>query len=260
MKVLAGIVLIGALVAVGAVQGANDDCFACCSTEGPDCYADGTPVADGEAYALVYTQKGSVFAGFKADGSLVDETASELVMTLPKAKGGRCEPTLCVLAKAYASKRTTGTWELVLLDTRKADRRPAGLGEDGSPVRVNAWGFTQSTVRFTESAFPVRTLAGGSSPWETGVVASKPSLLPANVPQPRVTGISVAGERVSLTVADTVPYLTYDVAGGKAPASVGTDRVAVEKRDGAAAQEIVIEADGARSRFFKVVVDRRGGL
>ena len=241
MKVLAGIVLIGALVAVGAVQGANDDCFACCSTEGPDCYADGTPVAEGEAYALVYTQKGSVFAGFKADGSLVDETASELVMTLPKA---------------YASKRTTGTWELVLLDTRKADRRPAGLGEDGSPVRVNAWGFTQSTVRFTESAFPVRTLAGGSSPWETGVVASKPSLLPANVLQPRVTGISVAGERVSLTVADTVPYLTYDVAGGKAPASVGTDRVAVEKRDGAAAQEIVIEADGARSRFFKVVVDR----
>ena len=95
---------------------------------------------------------------------------------------------------------------------------------------------------------------------ETGVVASEPSLLPANVPQPRVTGISVAGERVSLTVADTVPYLTYDVAGGKAPASVGTDRVAVEKRDGAAAQEIVIEADGARSRFFKVVVDRRGGL
>lgn len=112
-------------------------------TVGPDFYQDGTPVADGEVYALVYTKSGSVFAGFKADGTLVDGAVSELVMALPQAKDGHCVSTLCVLAKSYVSKRTTGTWELVLLDTRRADRRPAGLTETGTPARVNAWGQAQ---------------------------------------------------------------------------------------------------------------------
>ena len=240
----------------GVALAADDDFFACCSTVGPDFYQDGTPVVDGEVYALVYTKSGSAFAGFKADGTLVDGTSSELVMALPKAKGGRCEPTLCVLAKSDVSKRTTGTWELVLLDTRRTDRRPGGLDENGRPVRVNAWGGTQSTVRLTVSPFPVMKTAAVPGGFPLGAVASERSELPNDVPRPRVTGISVSGARVSLTVADTVPYLTYDVAGGMEPAFVGTERVAVERCDGRAGDEIVIEADGARSRFFKIVVDR----
>ena len=41
------------------------------STPGPDCYADGTLVADGECYALVWSPKGATFAGFNADGTAI---------------------------------------------------------------------------------------------------------------------------------------------------------------------------------------------
>ena len=47
------------------------DYVATFSTPGPDRYADGTVVADGECYALVWSPKGSTFAGFSADGTTV---------------------------------------------------------------------------------------------------------------------------------------------------------------------------------------------
>ena len=43
------------------------------STKGPDRSADGTPVLDGEVYALVWTRSGTAFAGFNVDGTLVDQ-------------------------------------------------------------------------------------------------------------------------------------------------------------------------------------------
>ena len=244
---------------------ANDDVFAACSTQGPDCYADGSRVCDGESYALVYTQPGKVFAGFQADGSLVDAASSELVMTLPTALDGRCRRTLCVLPKTYANRRTTGVWELYLLDTRRADGRPAGLSATGAPNRVNSWGATRATIDFQTSAFSQQAarMLSFAAPEETASVAardytsvaSERSRLPADVLPPRVTGISVDGANVTLKVADTKPYLTYDVAGSVA-LGTASERVARTKADGADGAEIVLEADGARARFFKVVADR----
>lgn len=235
---------------------ANDDVFACCSTTGPDRYADGSIVADGETYALVYTKSGSKFSGFQADGTLVDPVASELVMSLPRAREGRCQPTLCVLSKTYSNRRRTGTWELILLDTRRADGKPAGLDDAGTLHRVNSWGHTESFVDFTQSAFSLQSVSPSSASLQTlETVASNRSVLPAGTPAPRVTGISVEGDTVSLTVADTRPYLTYGVKGGERLDAGLVEAVAKERQDGDGEQEIVIRADGQKARFFRVVTD-----
>ena len=239
------------------VKAANDDVFACCSTRGPDRYADGSPVADGESYALVYTKAGAVFAGFQVDGGLVDSGASEVVLVLPMAKGGRCHPTLCVLPKTFATKRKTGTWELVLLDTRRANGEPAGVDADGCLRRVNSWGHTASYVDFQVGGFSLQAAAplveSGTAGCEA--VASQLSVLPAGLTPPRITGMSLEGGVVKLKVAETRPYLTYDVKGSDRLDAVPARRVG-ERTDGVSAGEIEIRADGTAARFFKVVVDR----
>ena len=88
------------------------------------------------------------------------------------------------------------------------------------------------------------------------VVASELSVLPPDVTPPRITGMSLEGDTVSLKVAGTRPYLTYDVKGTPDLSSSDSARVACAKKDGTTAGEMVIQADGTKSRFFKVVVDR----
>lgn len=254
--------VIAVVFCLASAQAANDDVFACCSTVGPDYYADGqTLVADGEVYALVYTKKGATFAGFQADGSLVDATASEVVMLLPQAKGGRCQPTLCIVPKAYSTSRRTGVWELYVLDTRRADGTPAGVDENGALTRVRTWGRTAATVRIGSDVYSTQPAAIADGPVARGpshsVVASELSALPADVSAPTITGIEVRDGRVTLNVGGTRPYLTYDVM-GSAELGSETERVSLDKRDGDATRDIAIEADGSRARFFRVFIDRWG--
>lgn len=254
--------LLTAMVAFAAVA-ANDDVFVCCSTTGPDTYADGSSVVDGEAYALVYTKAGANFAGFQADGTLVDAAQSELVMVLPMAENGHCKPTLCVVSRTYASRRRTGTWDLFLLDTRNAAGRPAGFDEEGGLRRVNSWGRTASQINFSTSAFSSQESAeqpaGSASLQSLSIFAAQTTelaALPPNVPTPQICGITVQDGQVLLEVADTVPYLTYDVAGFETLGSDLKSRVGVEKRDGVVGETLVLEADGTESKFFKVFADR----
>ena len=52
------------------------------STPGPDRYADGSLVLDGECYALVWSPKGTAFAGFNADGTVVSSN-DRIVLAAP---------------------------------------------------------------------------------------------------------------------------------------------------------------------------------
>lgn len=254
-----------AFVAVGlagmVLAGAKDLVFTC-STHGGDAYADGTPVADGECYALVYTEKGTTFQGFTADGRALNPKASYVALAASLAKGGRCPTTLFQVLEANAATRTNGVWELFLVDTRAADGKPAGMGADGRLGRVNAWrrvpgricakrGSLMSTGAFEEVAADdsADRLEGGAG------------AVPAETPRPRITGIRVVDGAVKLTVADTVPYLTYDVDGAVAPHDFGrrSRRMARQPRDGRAGGEITLEvapqeiAGAGSARFFKVI-------
>ena len=61
------------LMAAFAIAGGADDATVSFSTRGPDRYADGTTVMDGECYALVWSADG-VFEGLSANGEPVDSS------------------------------------------------------------------------------------------------------------------------------------------------------------------------------------------
>ena len=257
-KIISILALAAGLIARGAVE---DVVFARCSTEGPDTYFDGTPVADGEVYALVATKRGMRFAGFAADGSLVDSAASDVALAMPVASGGRCPPVLTEVPKSYVDAHQDSVWQLFLLDTRRADGKPAGVGADGRLMRVRGWGETASCVDFGVKApfmIPMGA-AGGDVVAGSGVNADRRAQLPKGAPRPRVTAIRVEGETVTLTVADTVSYLIYDAVGtdGLGEGLADGSSVALKKVDGATGGEVIeLRADGAKARFFRV----RGGV
>ena len=83
---LAMVVMLAFAVLPNVSLASNQDKVARFSTPGPDCYADGTLVVDGECYALVWSPKGSTFAGFSADGSLYAYQSDLVSMTVPRAR------------------------------------------------------------------------------------------------------------------------------------------------------------------------------
>ena len=248
MKKTAIIFTVAALC--GAAFAAQNDALVSFSTKGPDAYADGTTVLDGECYALVWLQNGASGLTVAADGSA---TGGEIVLAAPIAKGGRCPSVVFeVDARDMATKYKDGSWGVYLLDTRRwgADgkAKPAGTA-NGKVVLVNAAGAVTSAA--------VRVVAGKSETvgGVTGAaVASTATSVPAEAPAPEITGIRVDGANVYVTVRGTVPYLQYGLASGDTPDAV-TEKAEGSPRTGAAAadDEIILVAPAKKGgAFFRV--------
>ena len=211
---------------------------------GPDCYADGTAAVDDEYYALVSVAAGEQFAGFAADGKLVDERNSRLLCKLPIASGGRCPKTN--VAVDGAEIRSGERLLLVLLDTRATART-------GASFRVDGWAEAGTVEHPAAGGFAA--LAGESAS------AMVRSAVPADAPRPRITAIRRDGAVVVLTVADTLNVLDYNVAAGASPACLDECGAAVQPVAGTPDGEIelhVVVGEEADQRFFKIVRD--GGV
>ena len=183
------------------------------STKGPDRYADGTTVLDGEVYALVWTRSGTAFAGFNVDGTLVDRDNASVLYAAPLAKGGRCESIKFVvdplILKGWLAN---GVLSLHLLDTRAwaADGTAAVAGT----TRVQgSTCVTEGVSVETTAAAPFASATGGTG--EKPVYAA--SAVGTEVPSPKITGIRVEGDAVVLTVANTDGALDYAVSAGRTP-------------------------------------------
>ena len=215
-------------------------------TNGPDRYADGTLIADGEHYALVCTKPGANFAGFNADGTLVDAQASTLVHVAPLALKGRCRYTDFIVDADFAAAHAKDEWKVYLLDTRRRDGALAPRDENGALTRVNSYGETDGRVRFGATA----GLLGAALP--VGSVADTRSSADF-APAPRITDIRVVNGKALLTVQDTVPSLDYDLAGGTKPGELKAG-VAEEPVEGANARPITLQTDATQGTgFFKVI-------
>ena len=216
------------------------------SSTGPDKYADGTPVLDGEVYALVWTKTGSAFAGFNADGTLVDATTSKLVSAAPIATAQHCPPVMYMLTGANSDLEATGSFSVYLMDTRVTDgtvTKVGGLNEDGTFAAVN------TTTAVAES------VKGGSSTKADEAVAAAGAVataVPADAPQPKITGVQVVGGKVIVKVADTVPYLQYGISAGKTPSNLDQKDL-VQGVNGTAEGLTLVVDDPADNRFFKVI-------
>jgi len=235
-----------AAVAVGAIAG---DGYKFKFSSMGDTYADGTPVLNGEVYALVWTKTGA-FAGFNADGSLVD-AANNAVVGKSIAVDGGCTPTVFVVDES----RTGGFYSMFLLDTRvtvadaagDVTKAPAGLAEDGSLKAVNG-SIAVESASFEVASATVATVDGVAQ----GMVAA--TIDWANVPQPAVVGVDVGEGQVVLDVADTVPYVQYTVVGGATPAAIDAAKPLATFLNGSAGGTVKLTvANPGANRFFKVL-------
>ena len=230
-----------AALALSALAG-QDNMLATFSTKGPDCYADGTVVKDGECYALVWTHTNAVFQGITVTGEAVGSQEENRVLCIaPLAKDGHCREVVVevnkVLADLYAG---SGTFSLHLLDTRKADGVPGGV-ESG----VNGFGAAEE---FTLSASEqLQTISATNA-----ALAATATVLPASIPQPKIKSIEVKDGIVRLTVARTSKMVRYGVSSGTSPTAMSAD-ADFAPQDGDDAGDIVIEAPAkGNSGFFSV--------
>ena len=238
------------------------------STSGPDRYADGSIVADGECYALVWSPKGMVFAGFNADGTAVSAN-DRVVLAAALAKDGKCRDAIFQVPAAEYAELEGGEWAVCLVDTRLANGIPAGVA-DNAPLRVNRWGAVDGGVKIEPVAASSQTLAaiapqvstrrlmtassGSEEEEDEGVCADNLSAVPDSVKPPRITGLDVmeSGE-VVLEVEGTVPCLSYTIISGSEPGNLQADGCS-EIVDGKTGAKITIgTAQSSDCRFFKVI-------
>ena len=231
-----------------AAFAAQNDALVSFSTPGPDTYADGSTVRDGECYALVWTPAGKTFE-LAADGTAKD---GEIVLVAPVARNGRCPGVVFqVPADKVEKVYKNGSWGVYLLDTRRWGANGAvtlaGVGADGKAKVVNAAGAV------TGSKVAVSTGSISEVVTSEAACAASATAEPANVPKPEISAIRVMGGNVYVTVKGTMPCLRYGLSSGATPERI--DEGVGEAQSGAvnAAEEIILVAPAKEGgAFFKV--------
>ena len=247
------LIAVCAAVASAAVFAGMDNIVITFSTPGPDAYADGTPVVDGECYALVWTPDGEEFAGVNADGTAAG--GSKVVLKAPVAKDGKCPRVQFQVDEDYvAANCPNGTWGVVLLDTR-VFRLDAETGKpvvtDGRRVvesvgaknEVNGYGLIGSA----------RAVKGGAAEAAAmGGVAAASKAVASDAPAPVVKNISVEGDYVYITITSTKPAYKYTLESGDTPAAVAEAAGAPADYGSESADVILVTPKKAGGEFFKV--------
>ena len=245
------VIAASAIASALALTAAEEFASVSFQTTGPDKYADGQTVLDGECYALVWTADG-VFEGLNVDGTCVDP-ADELVIALPWAKDGAFPATMFNIS-TETKYIASGELALYLLDTRKfidGAAKVSGVDAEGKLVFVNASSKVNEavTASVAGSAPAAKTAAAGAV---DGAVASA---LPEDVPSPKVTGLDFVkvngADYVKFTVANTVGFANYAVKGGDTVAVDGA--VGTDAKTGGAESITLLYPKTADANFFKVI-------
>ena len=206
------------------------------STPGVDRYADGSPVLDGECYALVWSP------------------ADRVVLAAPLAQGGRCPECLFQVPAEEAAPLEGGTWSVCLVDTRTAAGVPAGAA-NGVPRRVNRWAAVKGGVKVSDASGLLAAPAAANAPTrgaDAGVRASALSSVPEGTPAPTIVDMAVEDGVAAFAVADTVSFLTYTVESSETLGDFSKDKYA-DKVDGNATAEITLATDApGETRFFRI--------
>lgn len=209
------------------------------STLGPDKYADGSTVQDGELYALVWTSDG-VFDGFSADGKAVDEK-DKILIAAPLAKDGRCPKVMFQIPKVNAA--TYGKFEVFLMDTRVVSASgvatPRGAAK-GEVQLVNGYGRVSADI----------ALSNIPSKAEGAAVANLNALAPKNSRQPRVKAIRMEGDEVVLTVENIPGFMR--VQSGRDTTAADSTSAAIETPSNGGTLTIKVPKTGDKG-FYRVI-------
>ena len=226
------------------LAGGLDDALVSFSTKGPDLYSDGTVVADGEVYALVWSKNG-VFEGFSADGKPLDPE-DKVVLAAPLAKGGRCPPVLFQIPAGAISESAPGQYAVYLFDTRvvvDGVSRPRGL-VDGKAGLLNAAGAVSSSVAVGKGASTVAAILG--------TIAHSPAEAPRGPAQPKIKAIKVGAENVFITVENLKGFMRVGAGGGIG----GFSSAGAAVETSGAGEDVILAApkQGA-SGYYKVILN-----
>jgi len=237
--------MIGAFGLSLAVFAGAEDPLLMFSTPGPDKYADGTTVLDGECYALCYVTDAANFA-VKADGTA---TGGQVILVAPVAKGGKCPEIMYQVPADTADKLTGGSYGVYLLDTRVP--AAGGTFKVAQKDEKNNWivngfaavaegGQAGGAGVASAGAFAGKTVTGGAT------IAAY-----ATVDNPTISAMKVTGAKVTITVAGMSPTVDYKVFTAPEPAGFST------KIDAEAAGDTFTFDKPADGKFFKVIGTRK---
>ena len=210
------------------------------STPGPDKYADGATVLDGEWYALVWSADGN-FEGITPECQATDP-ADAVVIVAPLAKDGKCPYTVFQIDSKSPNYKTGGTYAVYLLDTRNAEKTAVAVAKDGKPASVNG-------AVANEKYAAASALAGGAES-QGAVAGTWGASDAADMKQPKITAFVVNGAKVTITVGDMLPAVKYNVKMGATVDKLETYALETPKA-GVESADFVIDA--ADSKFFQVV-------
>ena len=230
---------IAALVVLvsAAVFAGQNDLLITFSTPGPDKYADGSVVLDGESYALVWTPN--------AGGD------SLTVLLAPFAKDGRCDSTLFRIDESKKSQYDDGTWSVYLLDTRDFVNDVTGKTMTKATLAdVNAGKGYNAKAKVIDGVVTTGTM--NSLPVVPAVTAGDFNLEEAGVPSPKVTGIQVLEDNVAVTVSDTVPFVGYTLQSGDGAFNFAVPEGAASANGKAGADITLVTPKRDGAQFFKV--------
>lgn len=175
------------------------------SIQGNETYADGSALANGECYALVWSKDGQ-FAGIDGEGKA--KRAGDEVIYI-----GRIVKGADVSFQIADGFKSSGSFDIWILDTRVLENGAVkSVGKSGDKVTVThaAKATTASVAVAGSRAAPT------AAPLAEGTVVTGATVDPANIPQLRFTSIRLDGDYVVMEAVDTVPGVNYaTVAGGK---------------------------------------------
>lgn len=209
-KNLMALALVAGIFAATTASASQNNVLITFSTQGPDTYEDGTPVLDGERYALVWTKSKTEFGGFTADGKVVSPT-DKLVAMLPCAKGGHCPEVAIEIDSAFvAAQYSGGTFTLYLLDSRETAAALADSNGNNVPKRINK--LAPVTAGSIANARSNVSLASQ----EAKSLGNAAIAMLSVVANPKVTSIKVDNAVVTLTVdgmiTDAIDYRVVPVS------------------------------------------------
>ena len=193
------------------------------SVTGAEKYADGTALADGERYALVWSPDGK-FGGIGVDGK-VRRAGDEIIYV------DTIEKNATVVFKIDAGFKTSGFFDIWILDTRVFD-------ENGDLLKGSETGMTVThAAKATTTSVKVdsNSLGAPASTDKTGLEIS--GFAVDNVPPLRFTSIDPNhGDKVELTAENAVPGVNYTIYINDKPCgattAMGTTVKFIRQKDG----------------------------
>ena len=212
-----------------------------------DYYADGTPVLDGEWYALCWAKDGE-FDGLNLDCTPVNPDEKVMILA-PLAKGGRCPYMVFQIDSKKAP--SGGSYIVYVLDTRNAagtEVAVATTNAEGKKVpatevngSVASKGYT-ATASAGKNTGKKKTLSAVAGTWAESIVA--------NAKQPRIAAFEVVDAKVKITVADMMAGVKYNVFMGDSPSNLTSYGLEVPKT---IEDDPVFEIEPSDAKFFQIV-------